>query len=192
MVMIDKDIEARVRDWTGETGEAAGSLARGFCSQSKGIFEGLARCLMGNLDVEKYFGDVKKYEMGKPAEESGKNKKAAGNESMGSSSAKAVDKKEALEKLKEEMGDKFPENLTADDLPEDIARELLAGGDVSEKLQKFIDRLGERSGDSGDEKEVTEQKADAQATGAAEAAASGSPKSSDSSEVGDGVTAAKS
>ena len=158
MVMIDKDIEARVRNWTGETDEAAGSLTRGFCASSQGIFAGLARCLMGNLDVEKYFGNVEKYKMGEPAEESGKNKKAAGNESSGSSSAKAVDKKEALEKLKEEMGDKFPENLTADDLPEDIAEELLADGKISEKLQKFIDRLGERSEPPEDKEEEEAKK----------------------------------
>ena len=159
MVMIDKDIEARVRDWTGETDEAAGSLTRGFCASSQGIFAGLARCLMGNLDVEKYFGNVEKYKMGEPADR-GESKKTAKNGSSDSSSAEIVDKKEALAKLKEEMGDDFPEGFSADDIPEDIAKGLLTDGQLSKKVQKFMERLAKRNEDSEDKKEAKQEDKD--------------------------------
>ncbi|NLD28731.1 MAG: hypothetical protein BWY40_01132 [bacterium ADurb.Bin270] len=155
MVTIDREIDARIRDWTGETREAPGSLAKGFCSSSKGIFEGLARCLVGTLDVEKYFGDVEKYEMGKPAEHSGedskaaKNNKASKNKGMNVSFAKAVDKEEVIRKLKDKLGKTFPEGLTADKLPDDLAKKILGLGDVNAELKQFIDHFRGESAPSG-------------------------------------------
>ncbi len=177
MVTIDRDIDARIRDWTGISDEGAGSLARGISQQSAQMLVG-AVFRTGNLDVEKYFGNVEKYKMGAPADPDKKDKADKGESANSLSAKNGVDKEKALEKLKEEMGDKLPEGFAADDLPEDIAKELLAGGSISEKLQAFIDRLEERKPDAAEKKKAADKSAEAAEPKAAEAAASPSPPAS--------------
>lgn len=60
-----------------------------------------------------------------------------------------VDKEEVIRKLKDKLGKTFPEGLTADKLPDDLAKKILGLGDVNAELKQFIDHFRGESAPSG-------------------------------------------